>query len=80
MHLLTEQLLLRLLFMTVALQILFANLKKDLHSRRFGTDEELKLAVQEWFDTHLESFYREGISKLYDRYSPVINSRRGYIK
>ena len=58
---------------------LFANLKKDLRGRRFETDEELKLAVQEWFDTHPE-FSREGTSKLYDRYSRVINSKGGYIE
>ena len=58
---------------------LFANLKKDLRGRWFET-EELKLAVQEWFDTHPESFYREGISKLYDHYSRVINSKGGYIE
>ena len=46
---------------------LFANLKKMLQGKRFGSNEELITETEAYFETKNESFNKKGIEKLQKR-------------
>jgi len=59
---------------------LFANLKKRLRGRKFFDDEELKSAVEEWFNSKDGTFYEAGLNMLPSRWERVIERDGQYIE
>lgn len=59
---------------------LFPNLKKFLAGKRFHSDEEVKLSVNEYFDGLEENYFREGIEKLEHRWNKCIELRGDYVE
>lgn len=59
---------------------LFLNLKRELGGKRFGSDEEVKNAVQSRLLTLAGNFYEEGIGKLVSRYDKCLNNGGNYVE
>lgn len=59
---------------------LFSRLKKYLRGKKFSNDEELKMTVEEWFDSRTPSFFNEGISSLGARYQQMIHTSGNYFE
>lgn len=59
---------------------LFRDLKKALRGRRFSTDDELKAAVMDYFDSKESDYYYKGIEMLIPRYNKCIEKEGGYIE
>lgn len=59
---------------------LFANLKKHLQGRKFSDDEEVKSAVEEWFNEKDKTFYEAGLNMLPSRWERVIEHDGQYIE
>jgi [histone H3]-lysine36 N-dimethyltransferase SETMAR len=51
---------------------LFADLKRMLAGKKFSTNEEAIAETEAFFEAKEESYYKNGIEKLYDRYNRVI--------
>jgi histone-lysine N-methyltransferase SETMAR len=58
---------------------LFRSLKNHLRGMEFGDEEELRSALQKFFDSKEEKFYREGIEQLPDRWKEVRDNGGEYI-
>lgn len=59
---------------------LFPNLKKFLAGKRFRSDEEVKVAVNGYFESLEENHFREGIEKLEHRWTKCINLKGDYVE
>lgn len=57
---------------------LFGNLKNHIAGRHFSTNEEVKVAVEAFFDSKDESFYEEGIKAYEDRLRKCIELHGEY--
>ncbi|KAL9895462.1 histone-lysine N-methyltransferase SETMAR-like [Glossina fuscipes fuscipes] len=57
---------------------LFVNLKKFLDGKRFSSDEEVILAVNDYFDGLPESHFKDGINKLGNRWEKCIELNGEY--
>ncbi|GBP48711.1 hypothetical protein EVAR_88172_1 [Eumeta japonica] len=51
---------------------LFSNLKKELRSRRFVDDNQMKMAVESHFDCKEKEYFLGGLKALYTRYGDDI--------
>ena len=58
---------------------LFANLKKMLQGKRFGSNEEVIAETQAYFEAKDKSFYKHGIEKLEKRWNDCIALEGNYI-
>lgn len=59
---------------------LFKNLKKNLRGRRFSTDEEMKEAVNDHFDTQDKTYFFNGLMSLIDKCHKCISVAGDYIE
>lgn len=59
---------------------LFGNLKSNLRGTHFESDESLKMAVTQWFESQTEDFYKTGITKLLHRWEKCIALGGDYIE
>lgn len=59
---------------------LFSNLKKDLRGKRFGSDEEMKAAVQEHFDSQNKINFFNGLKALFKKCNKCIELEGDYIE
>lgn len=59
---------------------LFRHLKMDLKGKRFSSDEEIKSAVLEWFDSKPKSFFSEGIMCLNSKWENCVIAHGEYIE
>lgn len=59
---------------------LFRLLKKDLRGRRFLTDEDMKSAENEHFDSKTKEYYFNGLMSLYDKCNKCISLTGDYIE
>lgn len=59
---------------------LFSNLKKDLRGKRFGSDEEMKAAVQEHFDSQNKTYFFNGLKALFKKCNKCIELEGDYIE
>jgi len=59
---------------------LFRQLKAALRGRRFGDDEEVQEAVQEWLESQSGEFWFSGIQSLRDKWSKCIEVKGNYIE
>lgn len=59
---------------------LFKNLKKNLRGRRFSTDEEMKDAVNDYFDEQNNNYYFNGMLSLIDKCRKCISVAGDYIE
>ena len=59
---------------------LFSELKKELRGQRYDDDDELMLAVEEFFREHDSTFYRAGLQKLPTRWTKCIDSQGYYVE
>ena len=57
---------------------LFADLKKMLQGKRFGSNEEVIAETEAYFESKDESFYKKGIEKLEKRWNECITFERNY--
>ena len=95
MHLLTGQMLDKLLYLNLDLKkcithhilltwhrviTMFPNLKQHLRGQRFSTDDELKYATKEWLKVQSELFYFTGIENLRQRYKLCIDKGGDYVE
>jgi len=59
---------------------LFLHLKQWLGGQRFDEDEELKTAVDNWFNSQAANFYAEGLKKLVQRYEKCLEVNGDYVE
>ena len=59
---------------------LFRAMKSDLRGKRFGDDEELISAVDQWFNSQSQDFFHAGIAALEHRWSKCVEVRGDYIE
>lgn len=59
---------------------LFPNLKKFVSGKRFSSNEEVELAVDDYFNSLPESHFREGILKLEKRWTKCIEEQGDYVE
>lgn len=59
---------------------LFRNLKKHLRGKRYGSDQEVKGAVEAHFQAQDRSFFSDGIRSLKYRYEKCISVGGGYVE
>lgn len=59
---------------------LFPNLKKNLSGKKFQTDDEVKSAVNEFFDCMDKSFFFNGIKSLQHRWTKCVELRGDYVE
>lgn len=59
---------------------LFRHLKEHLGGKRFGSDEEVKTAVNTWFSEQAAEFFEEGIQNLVVRYDKCLNKHGNYVE
>ena len=57
---------------------LFADLKKMLQIKRFGSNEEVIAETEAYFESINESFYKKGIEKLEKRWNECITLEGNY--
>ena len=57
---------------------MFPNLKTNLHGWKFGSNEGVIDALDEYLSDHEEGFYFEGISKLKQRWRKCIEEKGDY--
>ena len=57
---------------------LFADLKKILQGKRFGSNEEVIAETEDYFVSKDESFYKKGIKKLENRWNEFITLEGNY--
>ena len=58
---------------------LFADLRKMLQGKRSGTNEEVIVESETYFDSEDESFYKKGIEKLEKRWNECITLKGNYV-
>ena len=58
---------------------LFADLKKMLQGKRFGSNEEVIAETEVYFESKDESFYEIGIEKLDNRWNKCITFKENYV-
>ena len=58
---------------------LFAELKKMLQGKRFGSNEEVIAETEAYFENKDESFYKKGIEKLEKRWNEYITLEGNYV-
>ena len=58
---------------------LFADLKKMLQGKRFGSNEEVIAKTEVYFESKDESFYKKGIEKLEKRWNEYITLEGNYV-
>ena len=58
---------------------LFADLKKMLQGKRFGSNEELIAETETYFENKDESFYKKGIEKLDKSWNECITLEGNYV-
>ena len=58
---------------------LFADLKKMLQGRRFGSNEEAIAETEAYFESKDESFCKKGIEKLEKRWNECITLEGNYV-
>ena len=59
---------------------LFRHLKKFLRGKRFSCNEELKVAVSDWFDGQEVDFYSQGIKSLESKWNKCVELKGDYIE
>lgn len=59
---------------------LFPKLKDFLGGSHYGSDDELKEAVSDWFNSLAATVYAEGIEKLVQRYDKCLNLHGDYVE
>jgi hypothetical protein len=59
---------------------LFPKLKTKLRGRRFGSNEGVMEAVNEFFEDQSREFYFEGLNKLEQRWTKCIDVEGDYIE
>lgn len=59
---------------------LFSNLKRELRGKRFGSDEEMKAAVQEHFEGQSKEYFFNGLKALYKKCKKCIELEGDYIE
>ena len=59
---------------------LFADLKKMLQVKRFGSNEEVLAKTVAYFESKDESFYKKGIEKLEKCWNECITLERNYVE
>ncbi len=58
---------------------LFRSLSNHLRGITFDTQDDLKIWLNNFFDSRPDDFWRNGIEKLVDRWERVVNNNGGYI-
>ena len=58
---------------------LFADLKKMLQRKRFGSNEEVIAENEAYFESKDKSFYKKGIEKLEKRWNKCITLEENYV-
>ena len=58
---------------------LFADLRKMLHGKRFGSNEEVISETEAYFESKDEPFYKKGIEKLEKRWNECITPEGNYV-
>ena len=58
---------------------LFADLKKMLQGKRFGSNKKMIAETETYFESKDESFYKKGIEKLEKRWNECITLERNYV-
>ena len=59
---------------------LFADLKKMLRGKRFGSHEEMFAEIEAYFERKDKSFYKKGIEKLEKRCNECITLEGNYVE
>jgi hypothetical protein len=59
---------------------LFLHLKRFLAAEQFGSDDEVRTAVQHWVKTLVADFFDEGIQKLLPLHDTCLNLGGNYVK
>ena len=58
---------------------LFADLEKMLQEKKFGSNEEVIVETETYFESKDESFYKKGIEKLEKRWNECITLEGNYV-
>ena len=58
---------------------IFADLKKMLQRKRFGSNEEMIAETEAYFESKDESLYKKSIEKLEKRWNKCITLERNYV-
>jgi len=59
---------------------LFADLKKMLQGKRFGSNEEVIAEIEAYFEDKDKSFYKKGVEKLEKRWTDCIALEGDYVE
>ena len=59
---------------------LFRNLKSHLRGTKFRDDDELKAAIEAWFEDQIDDFYFKGIDCLKEKWAKCTEVKGKYIE